>query len=201
MSRVVVATQNPNKLRELQAMLGAAWDLVGLADVGISKMPEETGATYEENALIKARHVCRETDLPALADDSGIEVKALDWGPGVRSARFAGQPTDDGANNRKLISKLQGVPEEGRTARYVSVVVLVFPDGQEILGRGEVWGRIVDEPRGTGGFGYDPHFFLDELGKTKAELSLEHKNRISHRGRAVADLLDKLGRHGRPALD
>lgn len=194
MNRIVVATANPGKLAEIRAILSdvpcefVAMDAFGLAP------PVEDGATFEENALIKARACVRTTHLPALADDSGLEVDALDGAPGVRSARFAGEPSDDAANNAKLIRELAGVPAGRRTARFVCAAALVRPHGVEVVVRGVMEGRIVETPRGTNGFGYDPHFVSVAAGdeRTNAELSPEEKDALSHRGAAFRQLLDHL---------
>ncbi|MGH2812528.1 MAG: RdgB/HAM1 family non-canonical purine NTP pyrophosphatase, partial [Actinomycetota bacterium] len=155
---------------------------------------EESGESYLENALIKARAISEATAKPALADDSGIEVDALGGRPGIHSARFAGPEATDAQNNAKLLSMLEGVPPEGRTARYRCVAVLVFPDGREIAGVGACEGSIEFEPRGSGGFGYDPYFVPEGESQTMAELTPERKNEISHRGRALRGLADQLRR-------
>ncbi len=187
----VLASRNPKKLREMQALL----EPLGIALRAVSEFsdeePDETAPSFVENALIKARHACRVSGLPAIADDSGLEVAALDGAPGVRSARYAGTGADDAANNRKLLAALQGVPAERRGARFVcTMVYLRHPDDPVPLIAQGLWsGHIVDIPSGTNGFGYDPLFRVDEHGCTSAELAPELKNRISHRGRAAAELL------------
>ena len=145
----------------------------------------EDGATYEENALKKARSAAAFTGKPSLADDTGLEVEALDGRPGIHAARFAGEQCSFQDNITKLLTLLKGVPRERRGARFVCVLAFVAPDGREEFVRGELEGRITEEPAGIGGFGYDPVFFSPETGKTLAELSPEEKNRISHRRRAV----------------
>jgi XTP/dITP diphosphohydrolase len=145
----------------------------------------EDGMTYVENALKKARSASSFTGKPALADDTGLEVDALDGRPGVHAARFAGEHCSFEDNIKKLLGLLNGIPTERRGARFISVLALVTPDGREEVVRGELQGRITDEPSGVGGFGYDPVFFSVEAGKTLAEMSADEKNRISHRGRAV----------------
>ena len=155
----------------------------------------ETGTTFEANARLKALAVAKAAGAWALADDSGIEVDALGGRPGVYSARYAGEPPDDAANNRKLIAELRGVPPGRRTARYRAVIAVADPKRVLCVAEGACEGRIQDEPRGTGGFGYDPHFLLPDRGLTMAELPAEEKNRISHRGvaiRAVFGALQKM---------
>lgn len=188
--RVVVATGNAGKLRELTALLaGLDLQLVAQTELGVASV-EETGATFADNALLKARHAARSTGLAAIADDSGLEVDALGGAPGLYSARFAGPGADDAANNAKLIAALAGVPEERRGARYRCVLAFVrhADDPTPLLALGNWEGRIVDVPRGTGGFGYDPYFWLPDLQCTAAELAAEVKNRISHRGQAMRAL-------------
>lgn len=190
--RLLVATTNPGKLREYREMLSGVpgtqrpqIEWLTLADVGLASVDvEETGQTFWENALLKARTYCGLSGLPTLADDSGLAVDALDGGPGVYSARYA--PTAE-ARNQKLLDALAGLPAAQRAARFVCVTALVTPDGLFLAGEGRVEGEIGTEPRGNGGFGYDPVFVLPD-GRTMAELSAEEKNRISHRGRALAKL-------------
>lgn len=182
--RFVLATGNRKKLAELERILdGLDVELVPMAELGLAS-PVEDGATFEANALIKAREACRATGMPALADDSGLEVEALGGAPGVHSARYAGADGDDEANNAKLVAELAGRPGVDRTARFVCVAALVAPDGTERTVRGTMEGRIVDEPRGRGGFGYDPHFVAAGQTRTNAELSAEEKDALSHRGAA-----------------
>jgi XTP/dITP diphosphohydrolase len=194
---VVIASTNPGKIAEVRQIL-AGLPLVLLTSDEVGGWPEidETGDTYLANALLKAHAVAAVTGKAALADDSGIEVDALDGAPGVRSARFSGEHASDEDNNAKLIESLAGVPPERRGARYRCVAVLVTSDGKEIAGTGSCEGRIATEARGTGGFGYDP-WFLPNLGvkgysRTMAELTAEEKHAISHRGKALRDLADKL---------
>jgi XTP/dITP diphosphohydrolase len=184
--RLVLATANPGKVRELGPLVGewgAGIEVLSLADVAVVTMPEETGQTYLENALLKARAVAVATGFPALADDSGIEVDALGGAPGVRSARYA--PSEAAANVR-LLEALRD--QTCRTARYRAVVVLVMQDGSEVSAEGVCEGRIAPEPRGWAGFGYDPIFVADALGRTIGESSAEEKARISHRARAMRAL-------------
>ncbi len=189
--RVVAATGNPGKLAELQTILSDHLDVevVAMTELGIESPPED-GDTFEANALLKARACAAATGLPALADDSGLEVDALGGAPGVRSARYAGEPADDAANNAKLVAALADVPPEERTARFVCAAAIALPDGREHVLRGTMDGRIVDDARGTHGFGYDPHFVSDRVGdgRTNAELTPDEKHAISHRGAAVRAL-------------
>jgi XTP/dITP diphosphohydrolase len=188
--RVVVATGNAHKLEEIRSILAdLPLDLVPMTELGVPE-PIEDGTTFEANALIKARACVAATGLPALADDSGLEVDALDGAPGIRSARYAGEPADDLANNAKLVAALADVGPERRTARFVCAATVVTPDGSEAVVRGAMSGRIVTEPRGTNGFGYDPHFVADVSrdGRTNAELEPAEKDAISHRGAAFREL-------------
>ncbi len=192
-AEVVIASNNPGKLEEIRHLLPDWIAARGAAEVGAS-LPEETGHTFAENALLKARAVASKTGRVALADDSGLEVDALGGEPGVHSARFAGEPRSDARNNALLLARLAGVPPERRTARFRSVVAIVTPDGRERLTEGTIEGRIVEEPRGGSGFGYDPLFQPFGLDRTMAELTLEEKNAISHRGQALRRAVDELTR-------
>jgi XTP/dITP diphosphohydrolase len=184
--RLVVATLNRAKGRELLGLLGdLPYAAALLADTPGVTLPEETGATYADNALLKARAAARATGVTALADDSGLEVEALGGEPGLRSARFGGSRLDDAGRNALLLERLRGVPPERRTARYRCVIAIVDPDGRERLAEGTAEGRIAEAPRGAGGFGYDPLFYYPPLGCTFAELSPEAKARVSHRGAAA----------------
>jgi XTP/dITP diphosphohydrolase len=187
--KVVVATTNPGKLRELEAGLAPlGWELLPLSDFEV-EMPEETGMTFEDNAILKAAAVATQTGLPALADDSGLEVDALQGEPGVYSARFGGRTTPL-ERNLYLLERLRDVPLQERTARFVAVLALAYPDGNLELFRGETEGWILEAPRGEGGFGYDPLFFVPEAEKTFAEMTPEEKARYSHRGKALRALLE-----------
>ena len=193
--RVVLATTNRGKLADFRLLFRASGiELVSPADVGVSLDIEETGETFVENALLKARAHMAATGLPALADDSGLVAHALGSEPGVRSARFAGKPSNDHANNRLLIEKLRGVTD--RSASFVCALALVLPDGREVTVEGRCDGHIIDEERGANGFGYDAVFFRDDLGCTFGEATREAKNARSHRGAAVRALLERL-RHER----
>ncbi len=189
--RVVVATANRGKLEEIRSALGGhGWEFVTAADLGREALEvEETGRTFAENALLKA-HAYRDAfGMAALADDSGLEVDALGGDPGVYSARYAGAGATDTDNNEKLLSALEGVAADARTARFRSVVALVAEDGAETVASGACEGAIGFAPRGTGGFGYDPLFLPDAApGRTMAELALSEKNAISHRGAALRAL-------------
>jgi XTP/dITP diphosphohydrolase len=189
-----MASGNPGKLRELTVILAdLGYDLHPQSEFGVDEVPE-TGTTFVENAIIKARHAAQHTGLPALADDSGIEVDALAGAPGVYSARFAGAGADDAANNALLVEKLRSVPAAQRSARYRAVIVFMrhAADPAPLICEGSWEGVIQLTPVGDGGFGYDPYFFLPDLGCTSAQLSAADKNRMSHRGRAVAELKRKL---------
>ena len=197
MKRLVLASGNPGKLRELDAILAdLGYELHPQSEFGVGTVAE-TGTTFVENAIIKARHAAQHTGLPALADDSGIEVDALDGAPGVYSARFAGEEADDAANNALLVEKLSALPDADRSARYRAVIVLMrhAGDPSPLICEGSWEGVIQLQPAGDGGFGYDPYFYLPELGCTSAELSADEKNRISHRGQALAALKRKLQEH------
>jgi XTP/dITP diphosphohydrolase len=184
---LLLATNNAGKVREFRRLLaGIPFNIVSPAELGLSLDVPETGHTYEENALAKARAFAAAAGLPALADDSGLEVDALGGRPGVHSARYAGQGATPGDRIETLLSELRSVPPEHRTARFRAVIVIAAPDGRHWAVEGTVEGRISEGPRGGGGFGYDPVFYLPELGRTMAELSPEEKDALSHRGRAAA---------------
>ena len=192
MKKLVLASSNPGKLREFEALLAPlGMEVVAQASLGVSDADEPHG-TFVENALAKARHASRRTRFPALADDSGICVEALGGEPGVHSARFAGEPRSDARNNEKLVKLLAG--KDSRRAHYYCVVVFLrhAEDPEPVIAEGTWAGEIVAEPRGANGFGYDPHFFLKDFGKTAAELGPEQKNLVSHRGKALRRLLAKL---------
>ena len=192
--RLVLATGNPGKLRELAALL-APWRVEVLPQSAFTAtVAEETGQTFVENAILKARHAAAASGLPAIADDSGLEVDALGGAPGVRSARYAGDGADDQANNARLLEALAGVAGPDRTARYrCAMVFLRHPDDPAPLVRQSAWeGCIVREPRGTGGFGYDPLFLVAGEARTAAEYPAEEKNLVSHRGRALRALVEAL---------
>ena len=192
LQKLIIASNNPGKLREIQAILAPlAIEVVAQSDFQITET-DEPHVTFVENALAKARHATRCSGLPALADDSGICVPALNGAPGVNSARYAGEPKSDERNNQKLIAAIK--QQTDRHAYYYCAIVLVrrFDDPQPIIVDASWHGEIIDLPIGSGGFGYDPYFFLPTLGKTAAELTSEQKNRISHRGQALTKLSDIL---------
>ena len=183
--KVILASQNQHKLVELSAILSQLGFEIALeSEYGLKVEVEETGTTFEENSLLKAEAVMRASGLPVLADDSGLMVDALDGAPGVYSARY-GHKNSDAERIDYLLENLQGVPAERRTAKFVCVITCLWPDGRKIVARGECPGVILDAPRGQGGFGYDPVFYLPEFGKTYAELQPERKNAVSHRARAL----------------
>ena len=190
--RVVVASRNRHKLREIGVLLaeaGLPWDLVSIDQVAPDCALVEDEPSFEGNALSKARQAAAASGLPALADDSGIEVDALGGAPGVYSARWSGEPCDDARNNQKMLRELAGVPMDKRTARYRCVAAFVDPArGVEIVRAGTCEGRLLESPRGTGGFGYDPLFLVESLGRTMAEITLSEKNRLSHRAAAFRQL-------------
>jgi XTP/dITP diphosphohydrolase len=189
--RIAIASRNPGKIREIRSIC-ADWPVGWITADEHEAWPdvEETGESYLENALLKARAVADGVGVPAVADDSGIEVDALGGAPGPRSARYAGEEATDEQNLRMMIRALAGVPAGGRTARYRCLAVLAWPDGREVSAEGTCEGSLVSKPRGTGGFGYDPIFVPAGWEQTMAELSPEEKDRISHRGRAFRALSD-----------
>ncbi len=192
MKKLILASNNPGKLREFAALLATVdFEVLPQAQFNVPEA-EEPHFTFVENAIAKARHAARLTGLPALADDSGICVDALGGAPGVFSARYAGEPKSDQRNNEKLIADLARQPN--RRAHYYCILVFVrhADDPQPIIAEGEWHGEIIDTPRGQNGFGYDPYFWLPEFGCTGAELAAEKKNAISHRGKALAELIGKL---------
>jgi XTP/dITP diphosphohydrolase len=195
--RLVVATRNRGKLREIVPLLaGLDVELRTIDELAPDAELREDGATFEENALAKARQAARATGLPAIADDSGLEVDALGGAPGVYSARYAGLPSDDARNNAKLIAALTALPAGPHAGRFRCVAAFVDPRrGFELVRSGSCAGEILRVPRGAGGFGYDPLFLLPGLGRTMAELSVEEKNRLSHRAAAFAALAAALREH------
>ena len=191
--KMVLATKNKNKVKEVSEFLAPH----GIEVVSLLEFPdlpeiEEYGETFKENAIIKATEACMFTGLMALADDSGLEVDCLEGLPGAYSSRFAGEDKDDHANNKKLLELLEGVPAEQRTARFKCVMAIATTECFVYTADGACEGIIAEQPRGEGGFGYDPLFYLPEYGKTFAELDLEIKNKISHRARALTGVLDIL---------
>lgn len=192
--KVILASNNANKLREMQQILSPlGWEILRQKDVGLHLEPDENGETFEENSLIKAEAVMKASGLPAIADDSGVEVDALDGAPGVHSARYGRESCpDDKARNRYLLRNMEKVPEGSRGARFVSVITMACPDGTVISARGELAGEILRQEQGDGGFGYDPLFYIPSEGCTMAELTAERKNEISHRAVALRNFVEKL---------
>ncbi len=189
--KLIIASGNAGKLREIRAILGEKFEeIYSMKEAGIDHETIEDGNTFMENALKKAREMAQISGCAALADDSGICVDALGGAPGVYSARFCGKHGDDEANNRLLVEKMRS--QADRSAHYACAVALVFPDGREVCAEGKLYGEIVDIPKGEGGFGYDPYFYLPAYGCTAAELSAEEKNKISHRAVALQALLQQL---------
>lgn len=193
LERIIFATGNEDKMREIRMIL-ADMDIpiVSLKEAGIAADIEENGTSFEENALIKAKAVMELTGEAVLADDSGLAIDYLDGAPGIYSARFMGEDTSYDVKNAALLAKLEGVPEEQRSARFVCAIACALPDGRFLTSYGTMEGRIGHEIRGGNGFGYDPIFFLPEYGCTSAELSPEEKNALSHRGKALRGMREKL---------
>ena len=193
MKKVIFATGNQGKMKEIREILGDLdIELLSLKDAGIQADIVEDGKTFEENAQIKAKTICDLTGEIVLADDSGLEIDYLNKEPGIYSARYMGEDTSYRIKNANLIQRLKGVPDEQRTARFVCAIAAAFPDGTMKTVRAAMEGRIGYEERGENGFGYDPIFYLPEYGCTSAELSMEEKNKISHRGKALKAIKDEL---------
>lgn len=191
--RIIFATGNKNKIREIHEILGdLGWEILSMKEAGIDLDIVEDGTTFEENALIKAKAVAAQCNDIVLADDSGLEIDYLNKEPGIYSARYAGEDTSYDIKNQMLLDRLQGVPREKRTARFVCAIAAAFPDGRRETVRATMEGRIGYEEKGENGFGYDPIFYLPEYGCTSAELSMEEKNRISHRGKALRLIKEEL---------
>lgn len=189
--KLAIATNNAHKLQEIRAILNGQFDeLLSLKDLGIDVDVEETGTTLEENALLKARTIQEICHIPTLADDTGLMVDALNGAPGVYSARYAGEEHNDEGNRALLLKNLQN--EQNRNAHFATVIAIVYPNGDFITSKGRVDGEILREERGNEGFGYDSLFYSYELKKTFAEASQEEKNSVSHRGRALRAMLEKL---------
>lgn len=196
--KIVLASGNAGKVREINQLLGA-YDIEVIPQTEFD-VPEavEDGLTFVENAIIKARNAAQHSGLPAISDDSGIEVDALNHAPGIYSARYSGEGADDRKNNEKMLQELDGVADSARTARYQCVMVYMrdAADPTPVIGQGTLEGRILTEPRGSGGFGYDPLFWLEQHQCAAAELSLEDKNAISHRAKAARALVEQLKKAG-----
>lgn len=196
MKRIVFATGNAGKMKEVRMILAdLGLEVRSMKEAGITIDIEENGSTYEENALKKARAVAAHTNAIVLADDSGLEIDYLNREPGVYSARYLGEDTSYSVKNANLIQRLQGVPDERRTARFVCAIAAVLPGGQELTTRAAIEGRIGYEEKGNGGFGYDPIFYVPELHKTTAELTGEEKNLVSHRGKALQLMKEELKKY------
>ncbi len=189
-TRIVVATNNANKLREI-AQIFPEYEVLSQSQVGFVAEVEETGTTFAENALIKARAACAALSMPVIADDSGLCVTALGGAPGVYSARYSGGHGNDQSNRDALLNNMDGVAD--RTAYFCCSIAMVFPDGKELLADGKTYGKILMEEQGNGGFGYDPIFFSDDLQKSFGVASAEEKNAVSHRYRALCALREKAG--------
>lgn len=188
---IILATNNKSKVKEIsEMMLGSDITFVSLADAGINVEVEETGTTFEENALLKAREICKLSGKPTISDDSGLEIDALDGAPGIYSSRFMGEDTSYDIKNNALIEKLENVADPDRTARFRCCMALVLPDGREFVTEGAMEGIIAREPKGINGFGYDPILFIPEYNRTSAEFSSEEKNNISHRGEALRKMIE-----------
>lgn len=188
---IILATNNKSKVKEISEMMSCS-DITfeSLADAGINVEVEETGTTFEENALLKAREICKLSGKPTISDDSGLEIDALDGAPGIYSSRFMGEDTSYDIKNNALIEKLENVADPDRTARFRCCMALVLPDGREFVTEGAMEGIIAREPKGINGFGYDPILFIPEYNRTSAELSSEEKNNISHRGEALRKMIE-----------
>ena len=195
MGRLIFATGNEGKMREIREILADTYpEILSMKEAGIRTEIVEDGSTYEENALIKARAVAAASGELVLADGSGLEIDCLGKEPGIHSARYLGEDTSYRVKNADLIGRLEGVPEEERTARFVCAIAAVLPDGRELTVRAAIEGRIGYEEKGENGFGYDPIFYVPELGRTTAELTEEEKNLVSHRGKALRLMKEELAK-------
>ena len=191
MTTIILASNNKDKVKEVKEIL-KGYNVISLKDAGIDLDVEENGTTFEENALIKARTVCKLTGQLTMADDSGLEIDYLNKEPGVYSARYMGHDTSYDIKNAKILEMLEDVPEEKRTARFVCSIAVAFPDRDTVVVRDTIEGIIGYESAGENGFGYDPIFYVPELKKTTAQLSMEEKNKISHRGKALVKMANRL---------
>lgn len=191
MKSIILASNNKDKVKEVKEIL-RGYDIISMKEAGIDVDIEENGTTFEENALIKARAIMKLTGQITMADDSGLEIDYLNKAPGVYSARFMGHDTSYDIKNKALIQKLEGVKGSDRSGRFVCAIAVCFPDGREIVKRGTMEGLIAEEIKGDNGFGYDPIVYLPEYGKTSGELAPEEKNKISHRGKALALIKEEL---------
>lgn len=189
----VVASANAGKIKEIKKVLeGTSLEVMSMAEAGFFDEIEETGVTFEENAMIKAEAIANKVDAIVMSDDSGLEVDALNGAPGVYSARYAGDGATDMDKVNKLLGELSQVPDDKRQARFVSAIAVVMPDGNKFVVRGTCEGLITREPAGINGFGYDPIFYIPEYKATMSEISMEEKNKVSHRGRALVKMVEKL---------
>ena len=196
MTKIIFATGNKDKLREIKEILSDCdVDIRSMKEAGINVDIVEDGKTFEDNALIKARAIAAHTDAIVLADDSGLEIDYLNKEPGIYSARYLGEDTPYSVKNENLIQRLEGVPEEQRTARFVCAIAAVLPDGRELTTRATIEGRIGYDEKGKNGFGYDPIFYVPEFRKTTAELTEEEKNQVSHRGKALQLMKEELKKY------
>lgn len=191
MKSIILASNNKDKVKEVKEIL-KGYDIISMKEAGIDVDIEENGTTFEENALIKARAIMKLTGQITMADDSGLEIDYLNKAPGVYSARFMGHDTSYDIKNKALIQKLEGVRGSDRSGRFVCAIAVCFPDGREIVKRGTMEGLIAEEIKGDNGFGYDPIVYLPEYGRTSGELAPEEKNKISHRGKALALIKEEL---------
>lgn len=193
MKRLIFATGNEGKMKEIRMILGDLdYEILSMKEAGIDVDIVEDGKTFEDNAIIKATTISKIANCVVLADDSGLEVDAMDKMPGIYSARYLGEDTSYSVKNQTIIDNLAGLPDEERTARFVCAIAAAFPDGRVVTKRGTIEGIIGYEERGENGFGYDPIFYVPEYGKTTAELSPEEKNKISHRGKALEMIKEEL---------
>ena len=193
MKKFIVASKNKGKLSEIKEILNDfPFEVIGMEDVGISNDIDESGSTFEENALIKAKEIAKISGEISMADDSGLEVEYLNGAPGIYSSRFAGEKASDEDRVAKLLIMLDGVPLEKRKAKFVCAIAVVFPDGKEIVVTGELKGKIGEKPVGENGFGYDPVFYVEEFDKTTAQMKPEEKHKISHRGIALRKMAEEL---------
>lgn len=197
MKQIIFATGNAGKMREIrEIMADTGAEILSMKEAGLTADIEENGNTFEENAIIKAKAIAALTDDIVLADDSGLEVDYLNKEPGVYSARYLGEDTSYEIKNQAILDRLAGVPKDKRTARFVCAIAAVMPDGEVLVTRETIEGYIGDKPAGNGGFGYDPIFYVDEYGCSTAELTEEQKNEVSHRGKALRAMKEKLNQYG-----
>ena len=197
MKQIIFATGNAGKIREIrEIMADTGAEILSMKEAGLTADIEENGNTFEENAIIKAKAIAALTDDIVLADDSGLEVDYLNKEPGVYSARYLGEDTSYEIKNQAILDRLAGVPKEKRTARFVCAIAAAMPDGEVLVTRETIEGYIGDKPAGNGGFGYDPIFYVDEYGCSTAELTEEQKNEVSHRGKALRAMKEKLNQYG-----